>query len=116
MVKIGNQTELPPNKDFGTPSTLTTLYEYKAFIKNGATLETPLTFSVNKVNFTNGVSQLSGITINGLDLPISKISAWNPEKTGFYYNLVVELWIYNSSLGISQFHNRFVSIPLNMTQ
>ena len=116
IVKIGNETESLPNKTLGTPSTLSTLYKYKLFIEEGATWEAPLTFRVNKLNFANGVSQISGITINGIDLPISKMSAWTAEKTGFYYNLVVELWIYNSSLGISQFHNRFVSIPLNMTQ
>jgi uncharacterized membrane protein len=116
LVKIGNQTDPFPNKEFGTPSTLTTLFEYKLFIKNGATWEAPLTFRVNKLAFVNTVSQLSGIAINGIEVPINEKSAWDVNKTGFYYNLVVELWIYNSSTGISQFHNRFVSIGLNMTQ
>jgi len=92
------------------------LFEYKTFIEDGATWEVPLTFRVNELSFANGVSHLSGIIVNGIDIPISEMSAWNNDKTGFYYNLVVELWIFNSSLGISQFHNRFVSIPLNMTQ
>jgi len=116
LVKIGNQTASLPNKEFGTPSTLTTLYEYKSFIKNNATWEAPLTFQVNKIDFVNKVSHLSGITINGIEIPISEKSVWDVNKTGFYYNLFVELWIYNSSTGNSQFHNRFVSISLNIIQ
>jgi hypothetical protein len=115
FVKITNQTESLPNAILGTPSKLPALYEFKSFISDEGIWEVPLTFRVNELAFIDGTSRLSSITINGIDLSVDQTSEWNSEKTGYYY-LFVELWIYNSSLGFSQFHNRFVSLLLNMTQ
>jgi hypothetical protein len=116
FVKIGNETALLPNATLGAPSSLPALYEYKSFISDRGTWEAPLTFRVTELTFTNGASQLSNITINGIDFSVNQTSAWNSDKAGYYYNLFVELWIFNSTLGISQYHNRFVDLFLNMTQ
>ncbi len=116
LVKFGNELQLLPNSTLGTPSPMPALYEYKSFISDGATWESPLTLQVNKLTFTDGTSKISDITINGIDFPVAQTSAWNPDKTGYYYTLLVELWIFNSTLGISQYHNRFVSLFLNMSQ
>jgi len=114
--KLGNETQSLPNATAETPSPLPALYEYKSFISDGATWETPLTFQVNQLTFTGVTSKLSDITINGVEFPINQTSKWDADKTGYYYNLFVELWIFNSTLGTSQYHNRFVSLFLNMTQ
>jgi len=116
LVKFGNDTQSLPNLVLGTPSTLPFLYEYNSFISDGATWEAPLTFQVNQLAFHNGVSQLSGIVINGIEFPVKQTSIWNSTKTGYYYNLFVELMIFNSTSGASQYHNRFVCLVLNMTQ
>ena len=116
LVKMGNETQLLPNATLGTASSLPALYEYKSFVSNGVTWEAPLTFQVNNLAFTNGECHLSGITINGVDNPVSISSAWDSNATGFYYNLLVELWIYNSTSGTIQYNNRYVSLFLNMTQ
>ena len=116
FVKIANDTGFLPNATLGAPSPLPALYEYKSFISDGGTWEAPLTFRVNELTFTDGTSQLSSITINGLEFPVNQTSAWDSTKAGYYYNLFVELWIFNSTLGISQYHNRFVDLALNMTQ
>lgn len=116
FAKIGNDTRLLPNATIQAPSPLPALYEYKSFIDDGSTWESPLTFRVNQLTFNNGASQLSTITINGIALPVSQISTWDSTRTGYYYNLFVELWIYNSTLGTNQYNNRFVSLLLNMTQ
>jgi hypothetical protein len=116
FVKMGNETELLPNATLGAPSSLSARYEYKSFISDGATWEAPLTFRVNELTFTDETSQLYSITINGLEFPVNQTSAWDSDKTGYYYNFFVELWIFNSTLGISQYHNRYVSLVLNMTQ
>src|SRR5665647_725948 len=116
LVKLGNDTQSLPNPVLGTPSSLPVLYEYNSFISDGATWEAPLTFQVNQLTFHNNVSQLSGIVINGIEFPIKQTSIWNSTKTGFYYNLFVELMIFNTTSGTSQYHNRFVSLVLNMTQ
>ncbi len=116
FVKIANDTGFLPNATLGAPSSLSALYEYKSFISDGGTWEAPLTFRVNELTFTDGMSQLSNITINGIEFPVNQTSAWNSGNAGYYYNLFVELWIFNSTLGTSQYHNRFVSLVLNMTQ
>ena len=116
FVKLANGTEHLPDSTLGTPSLLPALYQYTLFVGNGATWETPLTFQVNGLSFKNGISYLSRININGVNFPVSQTSAWNSSKAGYYYNLFVELWIFNSTLGISQYHNRFVDLTLNMTQ
>jgi uncharacterized membrane protein len=115
-VKLGNDTQLLPNSTTTTPSLIPALYEYKSFIKDGATWEVPLTFQVNQLSFHNNISQLDGVTINGIEFPVKQTSIWNADKTGYYYTLFVELWIFNSTLGTSQYHNRFVSLNFNMTQ
>ena len=116
FVKLRNEAEVLPNSTLGTPSPLPALYEYNAFIEDGQTWEAPLTFQVNKLTFSDGRSQLLSIIINGIEFTVNKTSAWNSDKTGYYYSLFVELWIFNSTSGISQFHNRSVHLSLNMTQ
>lgn len=116
FVKLANETQSLPNATLGTPSTLPALYEYKSFISDGATWEAPLTFQVNQLIFHDNASQLAGIIINGIEFPVKQTSVWNADKTGYYYNLFVELWIFNSISETSQYHNRFVSLFLNMTR
>jgi uncharacterized membrane protein len=115
LIKLGNENDLP-NASLSTPSSLPTLYEYKPFLTDGATWEAPLTFQLNNLTFTNGTSQLSQMTINGINIPSNEIFTWNVQKTGYFCNLFVELWIFNSTLGISQYNNRFVSLNLNLTE
>lgn len=114
-VKVGSQNDSMPNLEFGHPSTLPPLYEYNLFMRDGEKWQTPLTFEAKSIAFDNGVSSISGMIFNGVDYSIDKSSSWNTNKTGFYYSLIFELWIYNSTLGVSQYHDRFVSLAINMT-
>ena len=116
FVKIRNETDSLPNAKLGTSNTVPKLYEYNLFIENGENWESPLTFKVNKLTITDGTTRLSSITINGITYSVNKESEWNSDKTGYYYSLLVELWIYNSTLGFSQYHNRYINLHLNMTQ
>jgi hypothetical protein len=116
FVKIGNETDSYPDTTLGRSSELPTLYEYKSFVTDGGTNQARLTFQVNKLNFADETCQLSSVSINGITVPYNKTAVWDSEKKGFYFNLMVELWVFNSTLGTSRFNNRFVSIPLNMTQ
>ncbi len=115
-VKLGNETQPLPNSTLGTPSPLPVLYQYKSFLSDGTTWEAPLTFQVNAISFNQGIAKISNIVINGIEVPIEQASVWNTAKSGYYYNLFVELWLYNSTSGISQYHNRYVNLILNMTQ
>ena len=116
LVKIGNENGFLPNSTLGIPSSMPPLYEYKSFLNDGETWEKPLTFRVNEISFTNEASQFSSITINGIKLSTNQVSRWDSTKTGYYYNLFVELWVYNSTIGTMQFNNRYVSLILNMTR
>ena len=116
FLKLGNETQSLPSATFRMPSSLPSLYEYKSFVNDGGTWEVPLTFQVNELTFTDETSKFSNIAINGIEFPVNQISAWNSNKTGYYYNLFIELWIFNSASGFSQYHNRFVNLILNMTQ
>lgn len=116
IVKIANTSNYLPNATLDTPSTLPSLFEFNTFLSNGETWETPLIFQVNQLTFTNGASQLSSITINGVTFPFNQTSRWNSSNSGYYYYLFVELWLFNPTLGTSQYNNRFVSLVLNMTQ
>jgi hypothetical protein len=47
---------------------------------------------------------MTGYTIN-----------WDSEKMGFFGDLFFELWVYNGASHGFQYHGRFVSLRLNMT-
>jgi Protein of unknown function (DUF1616) len=115
-VKMASQNDSLPDPIFGTPSSLGTLYEYKTFLADGNTWEAPLAFEVNNIAFANGGSTISDMSINGVDFPISKTSVWDANRTGYYYYLIVELSLYNSTLNGINYDRRFVTLDLNMTQ
>lgn len=115
-IKIANDTAAMPNTNLGSPSNEPALYEYELFVKDGETLQLPLTFQFDNLAFSDKTCWLYGIRINDVDISIDKSSAWSPTTEGFYYSLIAELWIFNSTLGVSQFNNRFISVPLNMAQ
>jgi hypothetical protein len=114
LVKLANETQLP-SATSAQPSSLPSLFEYKTFLPVGQSFESPLSFQINNLKVVNNVCTLSDIRINGVDIQINKESVWNSKKSGYYYNLFIELWIFNDSLGTTQYNNRFVSLNLNMT-
>ena len=113
-VKLANETQLPSSTS-GQPSSLSPLYESNVFLSSGQGFETPIAFQVNSATISNGVCNLKDISINGVDSQVNKATSWNADKTGFYYNLFIELWIYNASSGGIEYNDRFVSMNLNMT-
>ena len=114
-VKLASPNDSLPNQKLGTPSSLPTLYQYKTFLRDGGTWEVPLTFEINSVTFANGASTISDITINGLDYAVNKNSVYDSSRSGYYYNLIVELSLYNSTLNSLIYNGRFVSLNLNVT-
>jgi hypothetical protein len=114
-VKFRNQTEPLPNATTGVPSSLATLYEYRVFVADNGSVEVPLTFSFFNVSFAGGKCFVGGVVINGVSFGVDEAVSWDAEKSGYYYQVFVELWIYNSELDGFSFHNRFVSRWLNMT-
>jgi len=114
-MKFRNQSEPLPNATAGTPSPLPPLYEYRVFLQDGKSWETPLTFLFSGVSFVANYCTVESLIINGVAFRVDKSVSWDAEDSGYYYQLFIELWIYNAESGTFQFHNRFVSVWLNMT-
>lgn len=120
-VKFRNQTQSAPSS-FGpesnrTPSSLPSLFNITAFVADEGVWELPLTFS-----FVYGFDpallmvNLHSLKVNDVALNASSYSiAWDSERKEFYGNLFFELWIYNGTTGVFDYHRRFVGLRLNMT-
>jgi hypothetical protein len=119
-VKFRNSTESAPY-NFGplsnrTPSSLPSLYNITAFVANGDSWEVPLTFSFNHTSVASSIVQMRSLTLNNVYLSMSGPSiAWSPTTSMFTGFLFFELWIYNSTTSVFQYHQRDVSLVLNMT-
>lgn len=114
-LKLRNASEPLPNSTSSIPSTLPVLSEYRAFLTDGATWETALNFSFPEVVVDGNVSRISRLRLNAVVLDLNETTAWDNEQSGFYYQLFMELWIFNETSGEFDFHNRFVSLWLNVT-
>jgi hypothetical protein len=109
-----NATEIISNSTLGGPISKAPLFEYKAFVDVEKTWEAPLTFQVKTLTIANEISYLPVITINGLDYLVNKESVLDSNRNGYYYGLIVELWLFNATSGFSQYQNRSVHLILNI--
>lgn len=114
-VKFRNETEPLPNSTAETPSALPPLYKYRMFIEDNGSGEVPLTFSFSNVSFSDNQSAVGSLAINGVSSSVNKSASWDAVNSGYYYQLFIELWIYDSVSNVPGYHNRFVSDWLNMT-
>jgi len=114
-VKFRNQSEPSPNATTGTPSPLPPLYEYRVLLEDGEAWEAPVTFSFSGVSFSDDQSLVEIFKVNELAFDVDKVALWDAEGDGYYYQVFIELWIYNAKSSQFQYHNHFVDILLNMT-
>jgi hypothetical protein len=114
-VKFRNETEPLPNATADVPSVLAPLYEYRLCLEDGRSGEVLLTFMFSNVSFSGGKSAVGNLTVNGVASGVDKFVSWNAGDSGYYYQLFVELWIFDRASNGFSFHNRFVSLWLNMT-
>ena len=114
--KFSNQTDQMPNATLETPSSLQPLYEYRFSIQNSMNWESLLTFSVSTASISGNNSQINTLQINGVTFNVDKPAMWDSNSTTFKYQLLFELWIYNSQSGAISFNDRFVDLRLNLTQ
>lgn len=114
-VKFRNQTQPLPDISNSKPSPLPPLYEFRAFVLDGATWEAPVTFAFSEVSRFENSSLVRRMSINDVAFPVDSPSTWDSENNGFYYQLFFELWLYDVASQGFEFHDRFVGIWLNMT-
>lgn len=114
-LKLRNSSEPLPNATLAEPSPLPVLYTYRVFLSDGQAWEGALSFGFDNVVFEGNVSVVGEVLVNGAVVPVGKVAAWDGENSGYYYQFVVELWLYNGTGRSFGYHNRFVSLWLNMT-
>jgi hypothetical protein len=114
-VKIRNLTDHLPNATTGTPSSLQPIYEYRFLVQNGQTWESELEFSILDVSINSDQSLISRFIINEKIININKPSIWVSNSTTYFYQLLLELWVYDSQSGSIGFHNRYVNLQFNIT-
>ena len=114
-VKLRNASDPLPNATLGEPSSLRTLYNYKFFAKDEQAWTAPLTFMVSSPQTSGNTMYLENIVVNNETILVQKSSLWSEQSQGYYYDFLIELWMYNASIGISQYNDRFVHFYLNVT-
>jgi len=114
-VKFRNETQLLPNATSSLPSPLPAVYEFRAFVQDGATWERPFLFSFSEISVLGDSCSVNKLVINNYLVNMNSSANWNAERNGFYFQLFFELWFYDVSLKSLHFHNRFVTLWLNMT-
>ncbi|UCC33142.1 MAG: DUF1616 domain-containing protein [Candidatus Bathyarchaeota archaeon] len=112
--KFRNMTQPLPNSTLSRPSPMPPLFEFRFFLEDGAVWEAPITFEVLNMSLQNGVLVVGNILINGVDFSVDNISTWNSDYGGFFYQLFLELWLYDGTAQSFHYNNRFVGILLNM--
>ena len=121
-VKFRNQTQSAPTAlgPLGnrTPSSLPSLFNITAFVGDEEVWEMPLTFSFN-YGFDESRLQavFHNMTLNDVALNLDGyVTRWNSTRRVFYGDLLFELWLYNKTAGNFQYHERFLSLLLNITR
>ncbi|MCW4000696.1 MAG: DUF1616 domain-containing protein [Candidatus Bathyarchaeota archaeon] len=113
-VKFQNGTALLPDIVNKTPSQVAPVLEYRFLIPDGGKWSSPFTFSVSNASIAGNQSIVNRLTINGLTFNVDVPSVWDTNSTSFPHRLIFELWLYNSSSGYVQYHNRYVDLKLNL--
>jgi hypothetical protein len=114
-VKFANLTDTLPNDTEATPSPLAPLYEYRVFLEDGKNWTTPLAFSLSRVTFFGNQSTIGSLTINDVKFSVDKLAVCDVENEGYYYQLFLELWVYDAEAGAIQFQGQYVGFWLNVT-
>jgi hypothetical protein len=117
-VKFRNLTQSAADSFNRTPSDLPSLFNITAFVADENVWKQPLTFcfDYNYYNETRSPVKFASLTLNDVELDMSDYTAaWDPDKMGFFGDLFFELWIYNDTVSGFEYHERFVSLRLNMT-
>lgn len=114
-VKFRNASD--PLPDNTVPSSSPALYEYRVFLSDSQAWEGNLTFSFSDVVFdrTQNMCSVGEVRVNNIGFQLGKVTIWDNENSGFYYQVFVELWLFNETENSLSYDGRYVSLWLNMT-
>ena len=91
-------------------------YEYRIILANEETWEKQIEFSFSNITVNEGSMHVGGMSIDGTIFPVNRSTDWDQEDQGYYYQLLMELWILNTTSAEFESHNRSVWIWLNITR
>ena len=115
QVKFRNQTQSAPDSFNHTSSNQPSLGNISFFVADKETLELPIDISFQyKLGENKTELDMQNIILNGAVLKANTPIAWDSQRKGFYGNLFFELWIFNDTLNVFQYHQRYVSLWLKM--
>jgi len=114
-VKFRNETQPLPVDSNATPSALQTLYEFNFFVRDGQVWETSLSFRITNAGRSGDFLTLNSLSIDEVTFLVDSYSYWDRERSGFYFQLFFELWLYNMTSQSFQYNSRFTSLWLNVT-
>jgi uncharacterized membrane protein len=116
QVKFRNQTQSAPDSFNHTSSNQPSLDSISFFVADKETLELPIDISFQyKLGENKTELDMQNIILNGTVLKANTPIVWDSQRKGFYGNLFFELWIFNDTLNVFQYHQRYVSLWLNMS-
>lgn len=114
-VKFRNETQPLPDASNSTPSSLSELYEFDFVVPENQVWEELLDFTFHIAAHSNDFVTVESLLINDVTFMVNGTALWNVEREGFFYQLFFELWLFNNMSQNFEYHNRFVSLWLNMT-
>jgi len=114
LVKLANDSDVLPDSELGSFSTLPALYKFNLFLDDGQNWEKPLTFQLNHVNYSSNHAVLESITLNGEDFSVNKPSQLDVDSLSYYYGVIVELWTLNELTMTYEYLDQFVCFYINV--
>ena len=104
--KLRNQTEVSNDVQSGGPSSVDAVEDYRFFLANEDVREADFVFAFENVSISGDVSRISALSINSQLVNVNTIASRGNEDNGFLYQMLFELWIFNSTTLNFQFYNR----------
>ena len=113
--KLRNQTDVSNDIQSGGPSRVDAVEDYRFFLANDVVREADFVFAFEDVSISGNVSRVSALSINSQLMSVDKIANWGDGDNGFLYQMLFELWIFNSTTSNFQFHDRSSWFWVNVT-
>ena len=114
-VKLRNESEALPNATLGVASPLPALYTYRVFLTDNGTWEGTLSFSFGAVSVGVKGATIGVVSFNGVVSQVNKMLTWDESRTGCYFQVFAELWMYYRASDSFAYSNRFVGLWMNVT-
>jgi hypothetical protein len=113
--KLRNQTDVSNDVQSGGPSSVDAVEDYRFFLANGGVREADFVFAFEDVSISGNVGRVSVLSINSRLFNVNKIANEGNEDKGFLYQMLFELWIFNTTTLNFQFHDRSSWFWVNVT-